>query len=99
MRFLTILSVLLGVAIAAPPHRVPLEKRAELIKRSSPRAARRSLPVLNKRANTTVISPKIVIVNLFLYEQDVFWADTDFNVLANNITVPGMSPIYPDVHW
>ncbi|MCJ1287594.1 hypothetical protein MMC26_006946 [Xylographa opegraphella] len=45
-----------------------------------------------------VISPKIMIVNMFSYEQDAWYRIPEFDLLAQNITVPGLSPLYPDVH-
>ncbi|XDG08627.1 hypothetical protein ABKA04_008242 [Annulohypoxylon sp. FPYF3050] len=47
-------------------------------------------------------SPKIVIVSMFSPEAEV-WYDNMKNgslgdILANNITVPGLSPLYPHVH-
>ncbi|MCJ1380408.1 hypothetical protein MMC17_003511 [Xylographa soralifera] len=45
-----------------------------------------------------VISPKVMIVDMFSYEQDVWYGIPEFDLLAQNITVPGLSPIYSDVH-
>ncbi|MCJ1390612.1 hypothetical protein MMC18_003473 [Xylographa bjoerkii] len=45
-----------------------------------------------------VISPKVMIVDMFSYEQDAWYGIPEFDLLAQNITVPGLSPIYPDVH-
>ncbi|KAJ5115515.1 hypothetical protein NUU61_001274 [Penicillium alfredii] len=44
------------------------------------------------------ISPKIFIVSMFEPEAAAWWNIPDFNVRAHNITVPGLSPIYPDVY-
>lgn len=44
------------------------------------------------------IAPKVVIMSMFSYEQDVWYGISDFNVLEQNITVPGLSPEYRDVH-
>lgn len=34
----------------------------------------------------------------FTSEANIWYADTDLNLYANNITVPGFSPIFPDAH-
>ena len=53
-----------------------------------------------RATNTTqgVVKPKVFIVSMFSYEQDVWYGIEEFNILANNITLPGASPLYPDVH-
>ncbi|MCJ1400545.1 hypothetical protein MMC11_003751 [Xylographa trunciseda] len=45
-----------------------------------------------------VIAPKVMIVDMFSYEQEAWYGIPEFDLLAQNITVPGLSPIYPDVH-
>jgi purine nucleoside permease len=46
-----------------------------------------------------VIAPKVVIVSMFAPEEGIWHAPASkFDTLAMNITVPGLSPIYPDVH-
>ena len=44
------------------------------------------------------IKPKVVIVSMFEPEADIWYGILDFDVLARNITVPGLSPVYPNVH-
>ena len=51
---------------------------------------------LDKRA--AKISPKVVIVSMFAPEAEVWYGKTEFNLLAQNITVPGLSPLFPQVH-
>lgn len=46
--------------------------------------------------NATVISPYVMIISMFAPEQDV-WLEP-YNLTSNNITVPGLSPKYPQVH-
>lgn len=46
----------------------------------------------------SVVKPKIVIFSMFDPEADVWYGIPEFDVLAMNITVPGLSPLYPDVH-
>ncbi|KAJ5553135.1 hypothetical protein N7494_002513 [Penicillium frequentans] len=43
------------------------------------------------------LSPKILIINAFESETDVFVSDSQLGLLAQNITVPGISPQYPNV--
>ncbi|MCJ1276978.1 hypothetical protein MMC21_004787 [Puttea exsequens] len=47
----------------------------------------------NKKA-----APKVLIISMFPPEGDVWYNIPEFNLLAKNITVPGLSPLYPDVH-
>jgi purine nucleoside permease len=49
-----------------------------------------------KRA--TPISPKVVIISMFAPEAEVWYGKKEFNLLAQNITVPGLSPLFPEVH-
>ncbi|KAJ5746756.1 hypothetical protein N7520_011938 [Penicillium odoratum] len=44
------------------------------------------------------ITPKVFIVSMFEPEGAAWWDIPEFNLLAHNITVPGLSPLYPDVH-
>ncbi|KAG6837092.1 hypothetical protein H0H93_014984 [Arthromyces matolae] len=46
------------------------------------------------------IAPKVFIISLtqFDLEGSVWYNIPEFNVLAQNITVPGFSPLYPDAH-
>ncbi|KDQ53422.1 hypothetical protein JAAARDRAFT_434697 [Jaapia argillacea MUCL 33604] len=44
------------------------------------------------------IAPKVVIISMFDPEAGVWYGIPEFDVLAQNISVPGLSPIYPDVH-
>ncbi|KAJ5807944.1 hypothetical protein N7474_009213 [Penicillium riverlandense] len=44
------------------------------------------------------ISPKVFIVSMFEPEAEVWWDIPEFDVLAHNISLPGLSPLFPDVH-
>ncbi|PKX97971.1 purine-nucleoside phosphorylase [Aspergillus novofumigatus IBT 16806] len=44
------------------------------------------------------IAPKVFIVSMFKPEAAVWWKIPEFDLLAHNITVPGASPVYPDVY-
>ncbi|KAJ7120273.1 purine nucleoside permease [Mycena epipterygia] len=46
----------------------------------------------------TKIAPKVLIINMFSDEAGVWYNIPEFNVLGNNITVPGLSPLFPAVH-
>ncbi|CAK4032565.1 purine nucleoside permease [Lecanosticta acicola] len=50
------------------------------------------------RAYEWIIKPKIMIVSMFDPEGEAWYGIPEFDVLALNITVPGLSPLYPDVH-
>ncbi|KAK7460419.1 hypothetical protein VKT23_009139 [Stygiomarasmius scandens] len=46
----------------------------------------------------TVIAPKVFILSMFGSERDI-WADIpEFDLYAQNVTVPGFSPLFPDAH-
>ncbi|KAJ5769755.1 uncharacterized protein N7511_001806 [Penicillium nucicola] len=44
------------------------------------------------------IAPKVFIVSMFEPEAEAWWNIPEFDLLAHNITLPGLSPVYPDVH-
>ncbi|KAK4507027.1 hypothetical protein PRZ48_000761 [Zasmidium cellare] len=50
------------------------------------------------RALEYVVKPKMFIVSMFDPEAEVWYGIEEFDVLARNITVPGLSPLFPDVH-
>ncbi|CAI7594570.1 unnamed protein product [Penicillium glandicola] len=47
---------------------------------------------------STAIAPKVFIVSMFAPEAEAWWGIPEFNLLAHNITIPGLSPLFPDVH-
>jgi purine nucleoside permease len=51
---------------------------------------------LSKRA--APIAPKVFIIDMFEPEGAVWWGIPEFDVLAQNITVPGLSPLFPEIH-
>ncbi|KAL5355288.1 purine nucleoside permease [Aspergillus floccosus] len=51
-----------------------------------------------KHPSQDKIAPKVFIVSMFEPEAAVWWGIPDFDLLAHNITVPGASPLFPDVH-
>ncbi|TVY34643.1 Purine nucleoside permease [Lachnellula occidentalis] len=44
------------------------------------------------------ICPKVFVIGMFTDEGEAWYGIPEFNVLANNITVPGISPLFPQVH-
>ncbi|KZF26169.1 NUP-domain-containing protein [Xylona heveae TC161] len=44
------------------------------------------------------IKPKIMIISMFEPEAAVWHGIPEFDILEKNITVPGFSPLFPDVH-
>ncbi|EEC00081.1 hypothetical protein MPER_00053 [Moniliophthora perniciosa FA553] len=46
----------------------------------------------------TKIAPKVFIFSMFNSEGDVWYNIPEFDLLAQNITVPGFSPRYPAAH-
>jgi purine nucleoside permease len=52
--------------------------------------------LVEKRA--AVVKPKVFIIDMFGPEGDVWYGIPEFNLLAHNISVIGLSPLYPEVH-
>ncbi|KAF2727054.1 NUP-domain-containing protein [Polyplosphaeria fusca] len=42
--------------------------------------------------------PKVFIISMFDPEAEIWWGIPEFDILAQNITVPGFSPLFPDAH-
>ena len=55
---------------------------------------RDSLP--EKRAS--VIKPKVFLIDMFGPEGDIWYGIPEFNLLEKNISVVGLSPLFPEVH-
>ncbi|EPT05927.1 hypothetical protein FOMPIDRAFT_1110397 [Fomitopsis schrenkii] len=47
---------------------------------------------------TEEIAPKVFIIDMFDDEESSWWGIPEFDILARNITVPGVSPLFPQVH-
>ena len=60
--------------------------------------AAKPLSVLEARGSHKHIKPKVFLIDMFPPEGAVWYGIPEFNVLARNISVPGISPLYPDVH-
>ncbi|PWY75053.1 purine nucleoside permease [Aspergillus heteromorphus CBS 117.55] len=66
-------------------------------------AAARSIPAAKGLAVRQTqpeqkITPKVFIVSMFEPEAEIWWGIDEFDILAHNITIPGASPLFPDVH-
>ncbi|KAI0125656.1 purine nucleoside permease [Xylariales sp. AK1849] len=67
-------------------------------------ASQTSAAVSPRQSHTcrTKISPKVMIISMFHSEADVWYDNLPSSgrgdLLAQNISVPGLSPIYPEVH-
>ncbi|TVY20828.1 Purine nucleoside permease [Lachnellula arida] len=58
-----------------------------------------SVQTREEQANSSrPISPKVFVISMFTDEGEAWYGIPEFNVLANNITVPGISPLFPQVH-
>lgn len=55
---------------------------------------------LDKRQNATasIIAPKVMIISMFDPEAEAWYGIPEFDVLAQNISLSGLSPLYPEVH-
>ncbi|KAJ6005213.1 hypothetical protein N7451_003157 [Penicillium sp. IBT 35674x] len=72
---------------------------ASLLLAGSTLCAAASVPQAHhEKAHHEKIAPKVFIVSMFAPEAEIWWNIPEFDLLAHNITVPGLSPIYPDVH-
>lgn len=56
------------------------------------------LPGVRNAKPSERIAPKVVIVSMFDPEAEVWWGIEEFNLLAQNISIPGLSPLFPEVH-
>lgn len=62
------------------------------------RVATTPLINLELRHSHEPIKPKVFLINMFVSEAEIWYGIPEFNLLAKNITVPGLSPLFPDVH-
>ena len=56
------------------------------------------LSALQPRSANKLIKPKVFLIDMFPPEGAIWYGIPEFNILARNITVPGISPLFPDVH-
>lgn len=53
---------------------------------------------LQERALEYVVKPKVMIISMFSPEAEIWYGIPEFDILGVNITLPGGSPLFPDVH-
>lgn len=61
-------------------------------------AVAKPLSILGARGYHRHIKPKVFLIDMFPPEGAVWYGIPEFNLLAKNVTVPGLSPLFPDVH-
>ncbi|KAI9739789.1 MAG: hypothetical protein M1834_006510 [Cirrosporium novae-zelandiae] len=47
---------------------------------------------------TSAIAPKVFIISMFDPENEVWYGIPEFDILAHNITIAGLSPLYESIH-
>jgi purine nucleoside permease len=66
---------------------------------ASPVIATNTNPQINsRRYATNKIKPKVFIISMFTPEEEVWFGIPEFDILAQNITVLGFSPLFPSAH-
>ncbi|EED13685.1 purine nucleoside permease, putative [Talaromyces stipitatus ATCC 10500] len=53
---------------------------------------------VDERCDCEKPAPKVFIISMFAPEAEVWWGIPEFNLLAHNISIPGLSPLFPHVH-
>lgn len=53
---------------------------------------------LQAREPKNQIAPKVIIISMFVLEQGAWFGIPDFDLTGVNVTVPGLSPLFPDIH-
>ncbi|KAI0824375.1 purine nucleoside permease [Trametes gibbosa] len=51
-----------------------------------------------RRPTSSLITPKVIIVDAFEPEESSWHGISEFNLLEQNVTVPGFSPLFPQAH-
>lgn len=89
-------SVLVAGALAsAPAIRNGIKPKNKV--RSAP-SRRYALQSRQESGSCSVVTPKLFIISMFDSEANVWYEDTELNLYANNITIPGFSPLFPQAH-
>ncbi|KAJ5186901.1 hypothetical protein N7449_009895 [Penicillium cf. viridicatum] len=52
----------------------------------------------HQKGHHGAIAPKVFIVSMFAPEAEAWWNIPEFDLFAHNITIPGLSPLFPDVY-
>ncbi|TID20882.1 NUP-domain-containing protein [Venturia nashicola] len=66
---------------------VPVEQRSELWEHTE-----------SVKRPSSKISPKVFIISMFEPEASVWYGIKEFDIFGQNITIPGLSPYYPQIH-
>ena len=92
--------LLLGAVLISETYAytLPVVRSGIKPKRNAERAVETKTSRKAVTARDGVVTPKLVILSMFDSEGGAWYDDTDLNILAQNITVPGLSPLFPDVH-
>ncbi|KAI9708618.1 MAG: hypothetical protein M1820_003836 [Bogoriella megaspora] len=65
---------------------------------ASPSRARNAARGVEKTDQGQKIKPKVFLIDMFTPEAEVWYEIPEFDLLAQNITVTGFSPLFPDAH-
>lgn len=52
----------------------------------------------HKEKRADPIAPKVFLIDMFAPEAEVWYGIPEFDLLAQNITIPGFSPLFPEAH-
>jgi purine nucleoside permease len=55
-------------------------------------------PNSKRQDSTSKIAPKVFIISMFTSEEEIWFNKPEFDILAQNITVTGFHPQFPDAH-
>jgi purine nucleoside permease len=101
LTFLPCLLIAQALASSLPAIYSGIKPKRGVLSDSTPRLfdERRAVQHEPTTHNTTCpITPKIFIISMFTPEASTWYSRPDFNLLAQNITIPGLSPLFPSIH-
>lgn len=61
------------------------------------RSTQIQIPLSPHKCNSG-IKPRVFIISMFDSEEEAWYSIPDFNILDQNISVPGLSPLFPNAH-
>jgi purine nucleoside permease len=65
---------------------------------ASPIAVESRSTIQRVKPATEKITPKVFIISMFASEEKTWFNIPEFNILAQNITIPGLAPQFPAIH-
>ena len=65
---------------------------------TSPIAVESRSQIQRVKPATQKITPKVFIISMFASEQETWFNIPEFNILAQNISIPGLAPQFPSIH-